>query len=181
MANETTTAGICFLQETYSTKEIENSWKMQWKGDMFLSHGSEHSRVILILLKNSLEFELKSVWQDSQGRFILLEAIVQDQKFVFLIIYTSNKFYSLTRSDELNRNGIDDESRIIAVGDFNVILDPKLDGQGGNPKLKESWKWQGQLTLLGKIQKVKSFAIPKFMSKAALLYVSKDVIQAVNK
>ena len=33
--------------------------------------------------------------------------------------------------------GIDDECRIIAGGDFNVILDPKLDG---NPKLKESGK-----------------------------------------
>ena len=42
------------------------------------------------------------------------------------------------------------------------------------------WKWRG-LTLIGKIQIVKSFAIPKFMSKASLIYVSKDLIQAVNK
>ena len=28
---------------------------------------------------------------------------------------------------------------------------------------------------------MKSFAIPKFMSKASLIYVSKDLIQAVNK
>jgi len=28
-------ADVCFLQETYSTKDIENSWKMQLKGDMF--------------------------------------------------------------------------------------------------------------------------------------------------
>lgn len=33
-----------------STKEIENSWKIQWKGDMFFffSHGSEHSRGVPI-------------------------------------------------------------------------------------------------------------------------------------
>ena len=136
-------ADICFLQETYSTKEIENSWKMQWKGDMFFSHGSEHSRGVLILVKNSLEFELKSVRHDSQGRFLLLEAIVQDQKFVFLNIYAPNKtseqivFFDQIK-DELNRMDIDDECRIVAGGDFNVILDPKLDGQGGNPKLKES-------------------------------------------
>ena len=42
------------------------------------------------------------------------------------------------------------------------------------------WKWRG-LTLIGKIQIVKSFAIPKFMSKASLIHVSKDLIQAVNK
>ena len=26
-------ADICFLQETYSTNKIENSWKEQWKGE----------------------------------------------------------------------------------------------------------------------------------------------------
>ena len=52
---------LCFLQETYSTKEVENIWKKQWKGEMFFSHGSEHSRGVLILIKKSLEFELISV------------------------------------------------------------------------------------------------------------------------
>ena len=26
---------LCFLQETYSTMEVENIWKKQWKGEMF--------------------------------------------------------------------------------------------------------------------------------------------------
>ena len=38
------------------------------------------------------------------------------------------------------------------------------------------WKWRG-LTLIGKIQIVKSFAIPK----ASPIYVSNDLIQAANK
>ena len=42
------------------------------------------------------------------------------------------------------------------------------------------WKGRG-LTLIGKIQIVKSFAIPKFMSKASLIPVSNDLIRAVNK
>ena len=42
---------ICFLQETYSTKEVENVWKKQWKGGMYFSHGSEHSRGVLVLIK----------------------------------------------------------------------------------------------------------------------------------
>lgn len=37
------------------------------------------------------------------------------------------------------------------------------------------------LTLIGRIQIVKSFAIPKFMSRASLVPVSKDLIQEVNK
>ena len=42
------------------------------------------------------------------------------------------------------------------------------------------WKWRW-LTLIGRIQIVKSFAIPKFMSNASLLHVSNDLIQAGNK
>ena len=42
------------------------------------------------------------------------------------------------------------------------------------------WKWRG-LTLIGRIQIVKSFAVSKFMSKASLIYVSNDLIQAANK
>ena len=43
-----------FLQETCSTKELKNSWKMQWTGQMFFSHGFEHSRGVLILIKKTL-------------------------------------------------------------------------------------------------------------------------------
>ena len=116
---------------------------MQWKGQMFFSHGSEHSRGVLILIKNSLEFELKSVRQNSQGRFVLVEASVQEQKFIFLNIYAPNKTNEQTIffdriKDELDYTCIDDDCRIIIGGDFNVILDPEFDGQGGNAKLKES-------------------------------------------
>ena len=82
---------LCFLQETYSTKEVENIWKKQWKGEKFFSHGSERSRGVFILIKNSLEFELISVRSDKEGRFNFLEALVQDQKFLFVNIYAPNK------------------------------------------------------------------------------------------
>ena len=49
-------------------------------------------------------------------------------------------------------------------------------------KVLNLWRWRG-LSLLGKIQIVKSFAIPKFMSKAALIkvHVSNDLIQVIKK
>ena len=28
-------ADICFLQETYSTKEVESTWNSQWQGKIF--------------------------------------------------------------------------------------------------------------------------------------------------
>ena len=44
---------ICFLQETYSTEEIENQWKKQWSGDIYFAHGSNHSRGVAILIRKS--------------------------------------------------------------------------------------------------------------------------------
>jgi exonuclease III len=29
-------AQVCFIQESYGTSEIENSWRKEWKGDLFL-------------------------------------------------------------------------------------------------------------------------------------------------
>jgi len=47
-------------------------------------------------------------------------------------------------------------------------------------KLLNMWKWRG-LTLIGRIQIVKSFAIPKVMSKATLIPVSSELIKEVSK
>ena len=69
-------ADIVFLQETYSSPEVENLWKTQWKGDLYFAHGSEHSRGVLILVKERLNFELKSCTHDTQGRYIILRGNV---------------------------------------------------------------------------------------------------------
>ena len=41
------------------------------------------------------------------------------------------------------------------------------------------WKWRG-LSLLGRIQIVKTFAIPKFMFRASVIPTSKELIKEVN-
>ena len=84
-------ADIVFLQETYSSPDVENLWKTQWKGDLYFAHGSEHSRGVLILVKERLNFELKSCTHDTQGRYIILKGNVQEQPFVFVNIYAPNK------------------------------------------------------------------------------------------
>ena len=139
-------ADICFLQETYSTREVENIWRKQWKGDMFFAHGSCHSRGVSVLVKFDLDFKLQSVKADSQGRFILLVATIQDSPYVLLNIYAPNKsneqcdfFENMSEevrsvlSSELNYS-------IVIGGDFNVIVNQELDGQGGNKRRKFSAK-----------------------------------------
>ena len=80
-------ADIIFLQETYSTPDVFDSWKFQWLGDMYYSHGSNHSKGVLVLIRETLQFELKSVKKDSQGRFVIVEALVQDSPVLLINIY----------------------------------------------------------------------------------------------
>ena len=84
-------ADICFLQESYSTQEVENIWRKQWKGNMFFSHGSSHSRGVLVLVRDNLDFQLRSIKVDSQGRYVFLEVSIQDSPYFLLNIYAPNK------------------------------------------------------------------------------------------
>ena len=84
-------ADIIFLQETYSTKDIENVWKCQWKGPIYFAHGSNRSCGVLILVKESLEFDLKSILADANGRYILLNVTVQGCNYFLGNIYAPNK------------------------------------------------------------------------------------------
>ena len=80
-------ADLFFLQETYSTKEVENVWKKQWKGEMFFSHGSQHSRGVLILIKNSLEFNLHLCGLTKKGVLFFLRHLCKI-KSSYLLTFT---------------------------------------------------------------------------------------------
>ena len=84
-------ADIAFLQETYSTPEIVDEWKFQWHGNMYYSHGTNHSKGVIILVSDKLQFELKSASQDSDGQYVLIDALIQESSFLLLNIYSLSK------------------------------------------------------------------------------------------
>ena len=74
-----------FLQETHSTPEIINDWKFQWRGEMILSHGPNHSREVLVLINEQLQHEIKTYTViGNEGRYILLEMTIQESPFLLL-------------------------------------------------------------------------------------------------
>ena len=64
-------ADIAFLQETYSSREIENQWKFQWKGKMLFAHGTNHSKGVLILFSDDSQIDIKNVQVDNNGGIFL--------------------------------------------------------------------------------------------------------------
>ena len=49
---------VVFLQETYSSAQNLKSWESEWGGKMIGSHGTNHSRGVMILFRSKLEVNL---------------------------------------------------------------------------------------------------------------------------
>ena len=138
-------ADIAFLQEAYSTCDVVDKWRFQWPGKIFYSHGTNHSKGVMILVSDKLQFELKFEVQDKDGRYILIDAIIQDSPFLLLNIYAPNNtaeqctFFSgiLNTLEEATH---DLSRQLIIGGDFNAHLDPELDSAGGKTIRKDSVK-----------------------------------------
>ena len=77
-------ADVIFLQETYSTTEVE----LQWKGEIFFAHGSEHSKGVMILTKEGLDIKISDSQLDPEGRFIFLDT---DKRTCHFITFSSIK------------------------------------------------------------------------------------------
>jgi len=133
--------GIYFIQETYSSLDVENQWKSRFKGKIVFSHGSRHSRGVAILLESKLECNIIEKIIDNEGRFIILKISIQGQEFILINTYFPNvEKEQLDLFEEIVKKleglEIDENTLIVWGGDFNFINDLKLEAIGGNAKLK---------------------------------------------
>ncbi len=136
---------------------------------MFFSHGSAHSRGVLVLVKDQLDFNLQSLKMDEQGRFILLEATIQDS-FLLLNVYAPNKSaeqcaFFKDISSVLGTFTLSQYS-VVVGGDFNVTFNPNLDGSGGIKRVKDSVKF---LTTLVRNTTWSTFGGYEILKQSALL------------
>ena len=82
---------IIFLQETHSTKQVENLWRHQWHGDMIFSHGTSNSKGCCIAFRYDLEYKLLSPEiSDENGRFIILHKEIQGTSYILINYYGPN-------------------------------------------------------------------------------------------
>ena len=110
---------------------------------MHFPHGSNHSKGVLILVKKELYLHAKNVKIDNNGRFIFLNATIQNSSFVLANIYAPNEnkeqvcfFNEIT--EILNNFDIEPDCNIFIGGDFNITFDTELDCSRRKPKVKDS-------------------------------------------
>ena len=65
--------------------------KSQLSPFAFFSHGRSHSRGLLLPVRDNLDFQLRSIKVDSQGRYVFLEVSIQESPY-FLLNKKKNMF-----------------------------------------------------------------------------------------
>ena len=80
-----------FLQEIHSLAQDKKKWKDDFKNPLFFSHGSKNSLGVAIGfygLKSLFKIDKKS---DENGRILIINAKLNDEKFLHLNIYNLNR------------------------------------------------------------------------------------------
>ena len=128
-----------FLQECYSTNLCTSKWQNEWGGKVAFSHGTNHSKGVMILINPSLDCKSEKIITDKNGRFIIQKLSLDEQAIVLVNIYAPNDanqqvaFFS--KLNHLLQEFSHDN--IIIGGDFNCALSPK-DKLGGTPVTRKA-------------------------------------------
>ena len=85
---------IVFLQETYSTPDVEIGWRSEVDGSIFFGHGTNHSRGVLGWISSKINMKICDLKIDGDGRYILFKGEIQGAKILF------GNFYFPTRDKE---------------------------------------------------------------------------------
>ena len=131
-----------FLQETHSLTHNEKKWKDDFKDPLFFSHGSTNScgvAIGLCGLKSSHIIDKKS---DENGWILIIDAKVNDEKFLLINIYNSNTESEQIKTSDTLKNLLKvidsiSDKKIILHGDLNLVFDCNLEACSGNPALKK--------------------------------------------
>lgn len=74
---------VVLLQETHSDVDNEADWKMCWKGQQILSHGTNLSAGVAILFSPETTVNILSSEEVIKGRLVLVKAEIEDFLFFF--------------------------------------------------------------------------------------------------
>ena len=138
-------ADIFLLQETHSEKATENIWRSEWGGPALFSHGSSSARGVAILFRKGFHCNISNIMTDFEGRFIGCNiTTLNGLSFCLCNVYGPNEdkpaFF-----DAISQNICELNPEKIIMGDYNVVLNTKLDRYQSTANNKKSFRSLVQL------------------------------------
>ena len=106
------------------------------------SHGNSSSRGVAIIVQNKSNVVINKIYRDESGRILILDLTKDECSFSLVNVYAPNieHLQSLFYSD-LTKLFLEkiftEKDNVIVTGDFNCVLNAKLDKKGGLEKTKD--------------------------------------------
>lgn len=118
---------IACLQETHLTKDTKNNlWNKRYQ-HQFHSTYTSYSRGVSTLIGSGVAFICRQCRIDEEGRYVFLHCVIENLECVLANLYIPPPF-KLDIMYNLMEFIIDKaELPVIVVGDFNMVLDNKID------------------------------------------------------
>ena len=130
-------AGIIFLQETHSTLKEQSEWRKEIGHQYFVyfSHGDSNSRGVCTLIPKQIHKFVTCFHYANIGRTLIINFNIEGKEYVLINVYFPTQNHvkdQMAHIDYLDKcvDKFGDTNYIIG-GDFNIVLNPKMDKWGG--------------------------------------------------
>lgn len=141
------------MQETHSISNDCQYWSNEWGGKLYFSHGTNKSKGVAILFKPSLYTLVKNNVEDTEGRYVILHLLVNNQDLILINVYGPNIDSRETFIEIAGYLNNLESGTFIWGGDFNFVWNLALDEIGGQQRTNfnarsEVLKMSQQLNLI---------------------------------
>ena len=131
---------IALLQEVHSTTSTIQQWEREWTHKWACSHGTSNARGVAVLYNKTKVF-CKSEIKDQDGRYIILNAQIEDEDITICNLYGPNEDNPLFFEEVFKQIENQENANLIIGGDFNVTLYAKDKLGGQESDIKNSAKF----------------------------------------
>jgi len=125
--------GVCFLQETHSSKKNETRWQTdlgrQYR--IYYSHGTSGAKGVATIIPQKLVRNVISETRDGNGRFMILRLKTEHGIVCLMNVYGPTQDFPKEQIEFLTQCEtyleLYQDDLIIAGGDWNIQLNPRVD------------------------------------------------------
>ena len=128
---------IIFLQETHWTSELENAIIRDWTGDIYFNHGTANSCGVAILINPRFNYTHVCTSQDPSGRVIAITINIDNHHLHLVNLYAPNSDTDHRLFFSSLEPYLSPRYYNVIGGDFNSIVHPNLDKQGGSASSRQ--------------------------------------------
>ena len=122
---------VTAVQETHVTCAVDY-WVLEKDFVVLSAYSSRSSAGVSLLIGRSFDADVNVVFAGDGGRLIVADVTVKSFEFMVAAVYAHN--IAVERASFFRRLApfLDDPKRLVFVGDWNAILDPKIYKVGGS-------------------------------------------------